>query len=429
MRLIVQTWWPLVASTLLDAIETPVQLAVLARLSQSEINLAAYSGVVRTLAITIAAPASFLLPAAIALGRGQEARRKLRCFSAWLGGIATAVHALVAFTPLYDLVVGRWIGVPAEIIAPARLGMMLMTPWAWIVACRSLNQGLLIRSGQARDVSSGTLLRLGVGGVALWGGCWLRGVSGILVVVAAALIGAAAQVAFLVWRVQRAQKAERDETTAAPLTWRALLAFYLPLALTELISVPVYPLRSAALSRMPFPLDSLAVYSVVYNIASILASAGRAYHDVVVALLSGPRAMRALSRFALGLAGALTLLLAIVAATPLAEVVLARVAALPASLIDLARWGLWAALLYPGLLVFHSLVQGVLVRFRLTRGVPEGLVVYLLTSSLVLGLGVIWRRVAGLYVVWLSIQLGFLAETIWMWRRGRVVWQESEVGR
>jgi len=136
-----------------------------------------------------------------------------------------------------------------------------------------------------------------------------------------------------------------------------------------------------------------------------------------------------LSRFALGLAGALTLLLAIVAATPLAEVVLARVAALPASLIDLARWGLWAALLYPGLLVFHSLVQGVLVRFRLTRGVPEGLVVYLLTSSLVLGLGVIWRRVAGLYVVWLSIQLGFLAETIWMWRRGRVVWQESEVGR
>ena len=420
-RQIVQTWWPLVASALLNAIELPVQFAILARLSRPEINLAAYSGIVYTLTITIAALVSFLLPTSIALGKDWDSYLKLRSFAIWLGGLLTAIHALIAFTPLYDFVVVRLIGVPGEIVGPARLGMMIMTPWTWIAAYRCLNQGILIRGGQARAVSSGTLVRLSVEGLALLGGYRVGNLPGILVVTVAAVAGAVGEAIYVGLRVRPLLRGQLKVAPPVepPLTFRALLAFYVPLALTELISVPVHPLRSAALSRMPLPLESLAVYPVVHSLLAIFISASRAYHDVVVALLDRPQAVPRLRRFALGLAGVILLLLLTVAMTPLAGIVFGQVAALAPPLVRLAQRGLWIALLYPSLLVFHSFFQGALVHSRLTWGVPEGLVVYLLTSTVILGAGVIRGQIGGLYIVLISIQLGFLAETTWMWWRSR----------
>ncbi|MBS3750984.1 MAG: hypothetical protein KGY39_05685, partial [Anaerolineales bacterium] len=142
---ITRTWWPLAASWLLMALELPAISAVMARLANPKINLAAYGGIVFPIALIVEAPVIMLLAASTALSKDWSSYRKIRKFMMISGASLTAIHALIAFTPLYDLISSQIIGAPQEIISPARTGLMIMLPWTWAIAYRRFNQGVLIR--------------------------------------------------------------------------------------------------------------------------------------------------------------------------------------------------------------------------------------------------------------------------------------------
>ena len=148
--------------------ELPALSAVVARLANPEINLAAYGGVVFPLALIVESPIIMLLAASTALSKDWDSYMKLRRFMMIAGATLTALHILVAFTPLYYLVVGTIIGAPQEIIEPARIGLMIMTPWTWSIAYRRFNQGLLIRFGHSQAVGIGTVIRLSADGLVLF---------------------------------------------------------------------------------------------------------------------------------------------------------------------------------------------------------------------------------------------------------------------
>ena len=136
MRRILHTWWPLAASWLFMATEGLMMNAIVARLAEPRINLAAWGGVVFPIALIVEAPIIMLLSASTALSRDWDSYVKLRRFMMWAGAILTALHALTAFTPFYYVVAAGWIGAPDEIVEPARWGLMIMTPWAWSIAWR-----------------------------------------------------------------------------------------------------------------------------------------------------------------------------------------------------------------------------------------------------------------------------------------------------
>src|SRR3990172_7197941 len=144
---ILRTWWPLAASWMLMGAELPALSAVVARMPDPKINLAAYGGVVFPLALIIESPIIMLLAASTALSKDMASYLKLRRFMMVSGGLLTAFHALLAFTPLYYVVVEGILGVPQEIVQPARLGLMIMLPWTWSIAYRRFNQGALVRFG------------------------------------------------------------------------------------------------------------------------------------------------------------------------------------------------------------------------------------------------------------------------------------------
>ncbi|MBZ0268757.1 hypothetical protein K8I85_11415, partial [bacterium] len=100
-RTVFATWWPLAASWLMMGLELPAVSAVLARLHDPEIHLAAYGGVVFPLALLIEAPIIMLLAASTALSRDRASYRKLRRFVFAAAGALTTVHLLVVLTPLY----------------------------------------------------------------------------------------------------------------------------------------------------------------------------------------------------------------------------------------------------------------------------------------------------------------------------------------
>jgi len=428
MRRIVTAWWPLALSWLLMAAEGPTLAAVAARLPNPEINLAAFGGIVYPLALIIEAPIIMLLSASTALSRDSDSYYKLKRYMMIMGGVLTAVHALVAFTPLYDLVVVQLIRPPAEIVEPARLGLMILVPWSWAIGYRRFKQGVLIRFGHSRSVGLGSLVRLTADGIVLAVGYMIGTIPGTVVAAAALSVGVVSEAIFAGLRArgvienQLREAGSVDET----LTLHSFVDFYTPLAMTSLLRLLAEPLSSAALSRMPRALDSLAVWSIVSGFIFLLRSFGMAYSEVVIALLDEPRSSRSLRRFMILLTGAVSLMLLIVAATPLSTIWFERITGLRPELAAFSSRGLWVALLMPGINVLQSWYQGLLVFSRRTRAITEAVAIYLVISSALLLTGAVTDRVAGLYVGLAAISIGRLMQTVWLWHRSRPAMKRVE---
>ena len=428
-RRILHTWWPLAASWLLMGAEVPALSTVVARLANPEINLAAFGGVVYPLALIFESPVIMLLAASTALSKDYDSFRKVRKFMLVTGLSMTLIHVLVAFTPLYYLVVEGILGVPPEIVAPARTGLMLMTPWTMSIAYRRFNQGVLIRFDHSRTVGIGTLIRLIADVLVLAVGYRLGTLPGIVVAtsaVAAGVISEAVYAGLVVRPVIRRQLIPAP-AVKEPLTLPGFLNFYIPLAMTSLLTLLVNPIGSAALSRMPLALDSLAVWPVLTGLIFLLRSLGIAYNEVVVALLDEPNSSPALRRFAIWLAVATSAGLLLVAATPASDFWFRTVSALNPQLIRLAEIGIWFALPLPAVNVLQSWFQGAILFGKRTRGITEAVLVYLLISVLILGGGIIWGQIPGLYVGIAGMAFSMFTQTLWLGYRARPVIQDLAV--
>ena len=165
---ILRMWWPLAAGWLLLTIEVPIYTAVIARLAAPEINLAAW-GVAFPLVLMLAAPALSLLATSTALSKDWGNYLALRRYTWWTVALMTALHALLAFTPLYDWVVLGAMAVPPEVAEPAQFGMQLMLPYSAGLAYRRFNYGILIRFGHSRAMMVGVISRLSTDVIVLGG--------------------------------------------------------------------------------------------------------------------------------------------------------------------------------------------------------------------------------------------------------------------
>jgi len=424
---ITTTWWPLAASWLLMAMELPAISAVMARLSRPKINLAAYGGIVFPLALIIEAPVIMLLAASTALSKDWVSYKKIRKFMMASGGILTGLHALVAFTPLYYVVTEQIIGSPQQIIEPARIGLMIMLPWTWSIAYRRFNQGVLIRFDHSRTVGIGTLVRLSADGIVLLIGYLIQDIPGIIVgtsAVAAGVISEAIYVGFRVQPVITHQLKPAQEVTPQ-LTRKTFIEFYFPLALTSLMTLLAQPVVSAALSRMPRAIDSLAVWPVISGLLFIFRSPGMAYNEVVVALLDKPRSTRNLSRFTALLTFSMTFLLVLITATPLSELWFIHISALDPGLSRLAGWALWFGLLVPGANTLQSWYQGAILQTKQTRGIPEAVGVFLTVTLTVYGAGIALGQYPGIVVGTAGFSVGMAAQAGWLWVRSRGAMQSA----
>lgn len=423
LKRIFSAWWPLAASWLFMGLELPFVSAIMARLADPEIHLAAYGGVVFPVALIIEAPIIMLLAASTALSKDERSYWKVHRFTMWAGGLLTALHALLAFTPLFDLVIVRLLNPPAEIIEPARIGFMIMLPWTWTIAYRRFNQGVLIRFGHSKAVTIGTATRFCavVGTVAVT--VAIGGLPGIVVATCAIAAGVTAEALYTAWRVRPVVtgRLREAETVEPPLKWSAFYGFYIPLALTSLLLLLVQPIGSAAIARMPQALSSLAAWPVLAGLLFMFRSMGYAYNEVVVAWLDDPDSLPYLRQFTMLLTAGTLLAMALVAATPLADLWFITVSGLDPALADLAKQALWIGVLWAPLDVVRNYYQGTLVFGRKTRGITESVAAFLLVSGVLLFAGVQARVLPGLVVALFAFVTGTVAQIAWLWWRSRPV--------
>ena len=168
---------------------------------------------------------------------------------------------------------------------------------------------------------------------------------------------------------------------------------------------------------MPGALESLAAWPVVTGLTFLLRSFGISYNEVVVALLDRPYSSPNLRRFTAVLSGLTTGALLIIAVTPVATFWFKGVSGLAPHLVALARISLWFALPLPALSVLQSWYQGVILHSRRTRGITEAVVIYLMITSVVLGIGIAWGAITGIYVGLVALSAGEFLRNGWLvWR-------------
>ena len=85
LRQVWLTWWPLAASWILMGLELPIVSAIMARLADPKISLAAYGGIVFPLSMIVEAPIIMLLSASTALCKDRQSYQLLRRFMIRIG--------------------------------------------------------------------------------------------------------------------------------------------------------------------------------------------------------------------------------------------------------------------------------------------------------------------------------------------------------
>ena len=419
MRRITKTWWPLAAGWFLMTVEIPFLSAVIARHPDPQINLAAW-GLVFSIALILASPAMMILSASTALSRDWLAYRKVERYMWVITFVLTALHALLAFTPLFDLLVVGLLAAPPEIIEPARLGLVIMLPYIPGLAYRRFNYGVLIRFDHTRSVTLGAVVRL-ISDLIVVSLLFIFDVqTGVVIATATFTTGIVAEAIYSGLRLRPVLKELRAVTPSETLiTVRSFSQFYIPLVMTSLLTILVQPMGTAALSRMDKPLESLAVWPVIYSLIILWSSAGTAFTEAVVILLEQPRAVTVLHNFTMRMATVFIGLLLLMNVTPLAKLWFENIAALSPEMAPTASWSLWVGLLLPGLAFIQSWYTGMLVNVRQTRGITESVAVSLIVHGGILYVGVLWGEVPGIYVGIVGLVAGHIARTTWLWVRSR----------
>jgi hypothetical protein len=421
LKQIFNTWWPLAVSWFLMALELPALSAIVARLPYPKVNLAAYGGIVFPLALIIEAPIIMLLAASTALSKDWKSYTKIRRFMHTTSAALTGLHILVVSTPIYFFVVEKLIGSPEEIILPARLGLAIMLPWTWSIAYRRFNQGVLIRFGHSVTVGKGTSIRLFANIAVLSIGYFAGTIPGIVVATSAVSAGVICEAIYIGIKVKPVIKTQLipQPEIKPELSRKAFLQYYIPLALTSLITLLSQPLVSSALSRMPRALDSLAIWPVLSGLLFIFRSVGIAYNEVVVTLIDKPNSYSSLRKYAFILVSITSGLLLLFTATPLSTIWFKYITALPASLIPLAKTALWFSLLIPGANAFQSWYQGIILHSGKTRGIPEAVALFLAVTIIAYLIGIYLINIPGLYIGVIGFSLGMVSQAAWLKFRSR----------
>lgn len=400
--------------------EQPAIAAVVARMPGPELGLAAYGSVVFPIALLIEAPVIMLLAASTELSRDRAAFGALVRFAHRAGALLTLLHATIALTPVGDYLIAHALSVPPAVAEAARPGLVLMLPWTWSIAFRRTGQGMLIRCGYSHLVGAATFVRLLASGSVLAAGLAHGGFSGVIVGSTALSTGVIAEALFVAVLVRKVgSELPEGDPDRPPLRGRSFASFYVPLALTPVVILVIRPVGTAAISRMPDVVESLAAWPVLAGMGFVLQSLGIAYHEVVVALLQRPDARVALRRFALLLAAAGTSVWALLAFTPLSELWFVGVLGLSPQLAAVVITGMAIALPIPGTRVIQSWQQGVLIAARRTRAITEAVIVFAIVTAVTLALGVAWQGPKGFYVMVTAFTLGPIAQSLWLWWRAR----------
>jgi len=404
------------------AIEGPYLAAIIARLPEPTINLAAF-GVAFAFAVIIEAPVIMLMSASTALVEDRQSFLALRRFSYGLGAALTAVQ-IIALTPtVFNFVSRDVLALPPEVAHLTHGGLALLLPWTSAIAYRRFRQGLLIRHHLTRRVAYGTVLRLLTMSVTAFVVYRFSPVNisgahvGALALSVGVIVEALASRLMTSSIVPLLMERDRGSDHRVDTTWHFsnLTRFYIPLALTSVLALAIQPLVTFFMGQSRHALESLAVLPVVHGITFVFRAIGLSYLEVVVALLDQERKyFSQIRNFAVLIATVTVLGLAGIAYTPLGLVWLIDVSGLAPELANFALFPIKILAVFPALSVLLSLQRGTLIHSHQTPPITRATLLEVTTVGIVLTVGIHLFDLIGATAAAIAILSGRIVGNAWL---------------
>ncbi len=416
-RTILAFWAPLAATWLMMAIEGPYVAAIIARLGNAEINLAAY-GVAFSFAFMAEAPIIMMMTASNALVRDRRTFLALRRFLFFLNAGLTLVMALVLLPWIFRFLTDRVIGLPAEIARLTHLAAALLVLWPAAIGYRRFYQGILVRHHLPQRVAYGTVIRLATMSLAAAGLALSTSLPGACVGAMALASGVLAEAAASRWMaaaIVRQILAGADGDGDEGVTMRDIARFYVPLAMTSLLAIVVNPLVTFFMGRSRSPVESLAILPVVTGFVFIFRSGALAYQEVGVALVGSDGSnQRPIARVAAALAAVSAVGLLVVLFSPLGLIWLEDVSGLSPALARFALWPARVLALLPALDYLLSFQRSLLVLARRTRRITAATAIEATAIFATLVLGVRTFGLVGALAATAAMLVGRLAGNLFL---------------
>ena len=348
-------------------------------------------------------------------GRSTAGRR--RCLRFVLKASATITLPLlcIAFTPLGSSALSVVYGVSAEVAADVTLYLQLLAPLMLFDCLRQFCVGLIVQNRLTGWVTLLNVVHLSVVISALLAGfSW--GFAPVYVLTGSQALGAVVHLAMLVW-VVRTRYRTPDQPEHGHVSSRELLGFFVPVATTGVMFAVSRPILYALVARTPDAIVSIAALRVGFDVATFFQVTANQFRHFFVTF--GDEALGAKRRFMLLIGIGITMLMLLLAATPLSRFVLADLIGIEGAVLSQARQVLLLMCILPSLILWRNYYHGLLMVARATAGMAWG--------------GI--SRVAGIYVMaqlcllagWLNhftatvvLLLGFVLEAsvvTGIWRR------------
>lgn len=414
------------------AVEGPFIAAIIARLAEPKFNLAAY-WVAYAFALIIEAPVIMMLSAATALVKNKQSFLKLRSFTYLLNGLITAVMLVILIPPVFDAITQKLMSLPENIARLTHHALVILLPWPGAIGYRRFYQGILIRNNLTRRVAYGTVIRLLAMSSCALILFYFFDVPGAYVGAAALTSGVSVEAIMSRLMVSRTLiKIRADQSSPKPenmLTYRKIISFYTPLALTSLIGLAVHPLVTFFLGQSRFAVESLAVMSVIHSLVFIFRSLGLSYMEVVVALIGEDfKGYLPLRRFAVMLGSGVVCGLGLIAFTPLSEWWFEVVSGLSTELADFALTPTRILVLMPALSVLLSFQRGILVMGNKTATVSIATGIEVSAIIIILSIAIYYLNAIGAIAAAVAFILGRLSSNTYMFHHIRKVLSEIKTG-
>jgi len=400
------------------AFEQPFLIAFIARLSDPKYNLAAF-GIAGSFAMIVEAPIIMLMSASTALVKGRYSYKKLRRFTDILNAVITAIQLVILIPPVFNFIVKDLMGVPDEVARLAHIALVIFLPWAAAIGYRRFYQGILIRNNLTRRVTYGTMVRLSVivvTGLLLY----LAGVNGAYVGAGAMSLAVVCEAIATRLMTDSTLKSllTREDRENENLRLRKIARFYFPLALTSILSLGVHPFVTFFLGRSYMAVESLAVLPVVTSLVFVFRSVGLSFQEVNIALIGKDRQnYRRLKKFAIGLGVAVTVMISVLAFTPLAELWFVNVSGLSSDLAALSYLPLKIMILLPALTVLLNFQRSLLIVNGTTTPISVATAIELTGIIIVLLICVVFLGLPGVIAASLSYVIGKGLSNIYMMPR------------
>lgn len=408
-------WGPLALTWLMMAVEQPFLIAFVARLAEAKINLAAF-GIAGSFAMIIEAPIIMLMSASTALVTGRHSYLKLKRFTDILNAGITGVQLVILIPPVFRFIVTELMGVPEDVARLAHIALVIFLPWAASIGYRRFYQGILIRHNLTRRVTYGTMVRLLV--IVLMGLIlYSAGINGAYVGAGAMSLAVISEA--IASRMMASATLKKllhtEDTENGHMGLRSITRFYYPLALTSILSLGVHPFVTFFLGRSYMAVESLAVLPVVSSLVFIFRSMGLSYQEVNIALIGREKQnYRLLRNYALYLGIIVTVLVTLLAFTPLADLWFINVSGLSQELADLSYLPLQIMILLPALTVLLNFQRSLLVINGTTGPISQATAVELISIIIVLLVCVVFLNMAGVVAAAIAFTFGKCMSTLYL---------------